>query len=521
MALDFSICRFKPYDIQRVGIEELFKWKDEAAGRVYGGCFALFDEMGVGKTFQVINAAQFLYLEQHIKRVLVIAPASVRNVWYDQELGELTKHLWADMPATVVWHHSRQLLWRKPGKLSPQPMTWVITNYEFIRREEHLEKLVKWCNASTLLVLDESSAVKGYNAEQTKSCIKLRKACGRVWELNGTPIAHSPADMYSQSLIMDQRILGCNSWYHFRGRYAVMGGFKQKQIVGWHDLDDLQRRLKPYVLRRLKTDSLDLPAKLPSVHITAQLTDKTWRVYKQMRDDMVAWLDQQNIAVAHQAAVKALRLCQITSGFVGGIEELPANFEVDDEGTPLDAAADVVEGTVEVGREKLDAVLELLDRHWDANANLKLLLWCRFKPELFRLLASVASEWPTLAIAGLHGGQKRADRQLALRLLDPRTAPSGPALVAGTPATGSMGLNLTAAHTVVYVSNDPSLKNRLQSEDRVHRGGQVYPCSYFDIIACGPAGQKTIDHRMALALKNKEDIAAWTVAAWRKALTEE
>jgi ATP-dependent DNA helicase len=84
-----------------------------------------------------------------------------------------------------------------------------------------------------------------------------------------------------------------------------------------------------------------------------------------------------------------------------------------------------------------------------------------------------------------------------------------------------MGLNLTAAHTVIYLSNDFSLKTRLQSEDRVHRPGQIYPVSYFDMIATGPQGQKTIDHLVAKSLMNKEAIADLTTSAWISALTED
>ena len=84
----------------------------------------------------------------------------------------------------------------------------------------------------------------------------------------------------------------------------------------------------------------------------------------------------------------------------------------------------------------------------------------------------------------------------------------------GTPATGSMGLTLTAAHTVVYLSNDFSLKTRLQSEDRAHSPGLVEHVSYFDFVAHGPNGQKTIDHGVVKALQTKESIANFTTSAW-------
>lgn len=83
-----------------------------------------------------------------------------------------------------------------------------------------------------------------------------------------------------------------------------------------------------------------------------------------------------------------------------------------------------------------------------------------------------------------------------------------------------MGLNLTAAHTVVYLSNDYSLKTRLQSEDRVHRPGQRNVVSYFDVIAVGPNGQRTIDAAIVKALRDKNDLASWTTGAWVAALRD-
>jgi hypothetical protein len=55
----------------------------------------------------------------------------------------------------------------------------------------------------------------------------------------------------------------------------------------------------------------------------------------------------------------------------------------------------------------------------------------------------------------------------------------------------------------------------------VHRPGQKYPVSYFDVVATGPQGQKTIDHTIQKALRNKLDIAKWTTGAWVSALLEE
>jgi SNF2 family DNA or RNA helicase len=459
--------------------------------------------MGVGKTRQVIDAAQILFQQDKIDRVIVIVPAAVRAVWYDQELGELAKWLWPEVHCRIGEYHQRNKFWSWAKNDRPH-LHWVITNYDFIRMPSRLAPLLSLCSERTLLVLDESSAVKNYRAKQTKACIKIRQKCGRVILLNGTPIAHSPNDLYSQGNLMHPSILDCRSYFHFRSRYGIMGGFRGKQIVQWQNLRDLQNRFKPYVLMRRKEDCLDLPEKLEPVVFTVSLTKESWEIYKEMRDEMIVWLEDK-VVTASQAVVKALRLSQVTNGFIGGVQDDEGFFE-----------------TKEIGREKIDFFLQWYKEQLSIEPDLKLLVWCRFRKENLRLCEDLKTIYgSTIEVERIAGGQKKQEREHALRLLDPRSTPNQPVVIIGSPQAGGLGLNLAAAHTVVYLSNDYSLKTRLQSEDRVHRPGQVHKVSYFDVVAVGPNGQKTIDHIILRALRTKDDLANWTTSAWITSLKKQ
>jgi SNF2 family DNA or RNA helicase len=346
--------------------------------------------------------------------------------------------------------------------------------------------------------------------------MELRKKCGRVAILNGTPIANTPMDMYAQgevltpttivgkTRILKPNILEVKSFFHFRARYAVMGGWQNRQIIEYQNLEDLQNRFKPHVLRREKRQCLDLPPVLPPVTFEVPLDKETWKIYKAMRDEMVAWLSSTNVSVAQQAIVKAMRLAQICSGFLGGIVE-----EVDEEEDRSEIApADVQE----VGREKLDFMLKQHKEWLIVDPNLKLLSWSRFIPELRRYLNEVSKTFPThdigcVAGKALLGSTKNKERDHAMRLLDPRTAPSGP--------------NFTACHTTVSMSSDYSPWKKDQADARVDRPGQIYPVSNFDIIATGPGGQKTIDHHIVKTRRNKEDINKMTASAWVAILMQE
>jgi SWI/SNF-related matrix-associated actin-dependent regulator of chromatin subfamily A-like protein 1 len=499
--------------------------------------FLLADEMGVAKTFQAIVAAQLLYLHGHVNRVIVLAPAAARHlVWYHPEMGELARHLWPGLPIRVTEYHARIRQWTRDEMDPATSLKWIVTNYDYIRAESRTLELLKYCDDRTVLICDESSAVKNHTTLQARAAFKLRKYCGRVWLINGTPIANSPGDMLSQGNLMHPRILDCPSITQFRAQYAVMapvlgpGGRARtnkwggviKVVKSWQHLDVLQQKFAPYVVRRLKKDCLDLPEKFPSIPLTVNLGHKAWAVYKEMRDECLAWLGN-HVSQSPQAATVVLRLAQITSGFLGGMEEI----DVVDHEANLHPQSDMLfqllnvhhKENKEIGREKLEFLLERLQEWWLEDPNLKVLVWCRFRPEILRLAQELRN---TIRgdVGVIIGQQTPKEREDAVRLLDPRTAVAGPAVVVGSPGAGGKALTLTAAHTVVFSSNDYNLETRLQAEDRTHRQSQEYPVSYFDLVAYGPSGQRTIDLDIIRVLTGKDHLATRTSAAWVKTLVE-
>lgn len=520
--LDLSRAALKPFAHQIIGVKAILR----------NPYFLLADEMGAGKTKQAIDAGQELFVRGQIDKILVVCPAPVRSVWFDKELGEFKKHLWPDLCSMLIeFHKGKDRIWSHGQPFKKPYLEWVVTNYDYIRSGDGYDEIIGWCKGQrTFVIFDESSALKNRSAAQTKAMIHVRNKCSRVLLLNGTPITHSPADMYSQGRLMHKSILECDTFFDFRARHCIMGGWEDKQVVQWQNLDDLQERFKPYVLRRLKKDCLDLPEKMPPVMLQMPLTAKTWRIYKDMRDDLVVWLSAQQVSTAPQAIVKVLRLAQITSGFLGGIEEEPglelgAPIEdrpqwLDfDEGGPLDMGTGPQ--TQIIGSEKLDYFLDWLEEALHKKPNLKMILWCRFKPELFRVLEAVQARFETVTTASMHGSQKKHEREATKRLLDPRTTIAGPLVAGATLGTGSIGLTLTAADVNYYMSLNRTLLHLLQSIDRTHRPTQVNPVSYYYALATGPKGQKTVDHVIFSALENREKLAEWTVSAWVKALTEE
>lgn len=545
--IDFSLARLPPYAHQRVGADAL----------AVSPTFALFDEPGVAKSKQVIDAACHLFVNGAINRLVIVTPSGMRGVWADSTLGELRRHLWESVYARITNFHARQTQWEHgigtTATMNAQApharLNIVVTGYEYLRYRPaeryrktrpdwpHLNRLLPYCDKQTWIIFDESSEINNWQSDQTRAAYKLRQRCGRVTLLNGTPIELHLLNIYSQARVMDARILDCPSPTQFKMRYAIQEQVKSRggkvlidpygkeitRITGWTDVEDVQRRLAPYVLRRLKKDCLDLPAKLPATTIPVPLS-ASWKTYQSMRRDSVAWLQACDVSQAPHAITKIMRLSQITSGHLGGVETLSFLNQQSDEDDDrlyeeLPESISATKSVQFVGREKLDATIDFVTRRLDADPNHKLLIWCCWRAELERTAKELRTLFSNVTIETISGGQKTSDRQRAVAALDPRTAPSGPVIVVGNPAAGGRGLTLTACHDVLRVSSDRRTGRFLQAEDRVHRPGQTDPVSYTDLVAVGPSGQKTIDAVILQAHRDHIDVAMWTTSAWVTALS--
>lgn len=462
---------------------------------------------GRGKTRTVVDAACALYQEDKIDTMIVVAPAGLRSIWADPSpvLGEVAKWLWPGLPHAITEYHAKTKL----TSWQPEGLAIVISNYEFLRRPERLDPLIAWAKGRrALLVIEESWGLQNPRSQQTKAVWKLRMSCQRVVMLNGT--LGNPSQQYAQFAILSPRIFDMN-FFQWRARFCRMGGWQAKQIVGYTNEEEYARRTAPYVLTEDGGD--DFARVAPPVYTTidARLTPETWKVYADLRDDFLAYLGD-GTATALQAGVRAMRLAQVVNGFVGGVEW--AEVDLLD---PLDTRSTMRSTVQELDREKLDALIGYLT---DVGCPSKVLIFTRFRPDVERTVRVLTETFPNHRVVPLYGGQTPEAQDEAKRLL----APGGdarPAIVVANAQSGGAGLNLTAAALCIFLANDHSLKNRRQAEGRIDRAGQTGRVTFVDIIASGPAGQSTVDRAIVSALRKKEDLAQWSIEAWRRCVMGE
>ncbi len=536
-----------PHKVHQLdGVVELCNDVNPARNRSVPRCFALFNQVGSGKTKETIDAAQILYLADEIDTVIAVGPGYARSVWADEDpaLGEVALHAWKTVPNVIHEYYKTytKIEWESG-------LNWVVCNFEFIRQEARLKPLIKQLRGRRCwIIVDESWNIKG-KSMQTKACIKIRDtSCDRATILNGTPLADGkPKDLFYQMKFLSPQILNCANFTVFKERYCVLGGFRGQNIVEYKNLDDLNQRVAPYVQTVRTRDCFDLPPMLPPLVINAPFSDENWKRYKEMRDDTVTWLGTQ-ASVSKQGVTKILRLAQMCSGFLGGLEEqqdwdadtlplfapsaatmpefLRKRYEQSqtpycqvEPQAPTASPAPLTVGptgpvTREIGREKLDALLE-----WFGGIPRpeRLIVWCRWTPERLRTTDEFRKLYPV--VESLCGGQTPDEKTAAKRLLAPGSKAVG--AVVGNQKAGGASLNYAGAALMIFLSEGPRLIERTQAIGRIERPGATEPMLPVFVLATGPKGQRTWDHHNFKALQAKDDMANWTVAQWVKILSEE
>jgi hypothetical protein len=327
----------KPFQHQLTAFE---RSKDMAA-------FALFMEMGTGKTKVAIDTAGHLFTEQKIDALLVIGNKGSYRNWVD---NEIPAHLPGDIPRYVTyWDSAASKPLQETYEDIMRPggyfLRVLVMNVESLAFKRSFALAEKFCKAfATMLVVDESTTVKNPGAARSKVAAKLGALCRYRRIMTGEPITNSPLDLYAQCEVLGQGLLGFRSYYAFRAVYADMvqisaGQRAFKKIVGYKNLDNLTRSIQAWSYRVKKEDCLDLPPKVYLTH-TVELTDEQRALYDRLREDALAELNGE-LVTAPLVITKLLRLHQVVCGHLtddtGTVHDVKNNR--------LDALLDVVEET--------------------------------------------------------------------------------------------------------------------------------------------------------------------------------
>lgn len=442
--------------------------------------FGLLFEMGCGKTLTAIAIAGAGYQMGKVERLLIVAPTSVVAVW-PKELQEYAKFKYT---CKTLLGEKKQRLKQIDDliKFPFKALKVAVINYESTWRPEILEKLKEF--DADMVIADESQRIKTYDAAQSKAMHELGDQARYKLILSGTPVQTAAIDIWSQYRFLDKSVFGDN-FFKFRGRYAIMGGYGNKKIVGYKDLEGLIKKEHSIAFRVTKDEALDLPEQTFETR-KIQFSQKEKNLYERIKKDSYAELDGGGHITATTVLTRLLRLQQLAGGFL---------------------VQDDAQKPQLVSRAKLDALADIIEDYVIGSGK-KLVIFARFIAEVKAIMELAGKVLPKeLKQVAIYGDIKKEDRGGIVKQFqeDPNTV-----LFIGQIDTAGTGITLTAADTCVYYSKNFNYATYSQSLSRIHRIGQRNCCTYIDLEAEG-----TIDELISKALSRKEDMAKTVVDNWR------
>ncbi|ARC67243.1 RNA polymerase-associated protein RapA (plasmid) [Bacillus licheniformis] len=258
---DFKSWNLKPYPYQKVGAHFL-------ADR---GRAAIFDGVGLGKTCQIIGAAQILINRGKAERVLIVTLNSLKRQW----AKEIEK--FSGEPAIAVYGPPAKRKKLIKGFASRRDVRYLVVNYETLRNKQYMDEIKKI--SFQVVALDEAQKIKSGVSDKYLG-IKPSQNAAACYELDyipyrfiatATPVQSKAEEIWSLFNFVDPNILG--SWEIFRERFCKY--HPRYGITGSQNLGELYYRIAPHFIRRTK-EMPEIQQQLPAVthsHVFLEMTE--------------------------------------------------------------------------------------------------------------------------------------------------------------------------------------------------------------------------------------------------------
>ena len=453
---------------------------DTLKSSAHRNLFALFLEMGLGKSKILLDNAGMLFEEGKISGLLIISPKGNLSNW---DVHEINKHLPERIERNVVvWQPNHTQKWAYEFEKMVKDDSDGVLNIFLVNVEAFAT--VKACKFveeflvthDAMMAIDESTTIKNPKAKRTKHLIKLAPLADYRRILTGFPITKAPLDLYSQCYFLSPNLLGFSSFYAFQARYAIthnkhMGRHSFQQIVGFQKLEELQESIKDFSIRKIKEECLDLPPKVYTRRLV-ELTDEQQKAYGTMKREALMVLNDELFSTMNMLT-QLMRLQQIVAGSLRN-----------EEGE-----------TIVLKNNRVQAVLDLLEE-----TSGKVVIFAVFRTDIEELEKAIANKFGTGSVASYYGKTPQDERQKIInKFQEPE---SELRYFVSNPQTGGRGITLTGASTMIFYSNSYDLELRVQAEDRIHRIGQEHSCTYVDLVSEG-----TVDEQILKNLLSKVKIS--------------
>lgn len=400
--------------------------------------FILADDMGLGKTTSTIIAA----LETGIEKVLIICPASLKINWQRE-----------------IENYTDRSVFIAEGKNFSTEHDFVIVNYDILKNFYDIKNketsLITQGNFD-LIIIDEAHYIQNGQAQRTKLVNSFSKNAKRLWLLTGTPMTSRPMNYFNLLSLIESPV--AQNWMAYAIRYCQgyqfnAGKRKVWNVTGASNLEELRDRTSRQVLRRLKTDVLDLPDKIISP-VYLRLKSK---LYEGLMGEYYDWYENKQDE-SSSLTVQFSKLMKVRQV---------------------------------IADEKINNTIELAENIIEQDK--KVIIFTNFTDSLNK----IADHFGKQAVR-LDGSTSKPQRQYAVDQFQENEKIK---VFVGNLKAAGVGLTLTAAEAVIM--NDLSFvpSDHSQAEDRAYRYGQKSNVSIYY-----PIFENTIEGAIYDILNKKKNI---------------
>lgn len=480
--VEYLINKLKEFDIKicgkltifedkntNIGLPEGFEFKTkpfshQLEGVEYGlkyDRWFLGDEQGLGKSKQTIDIAVARKIIYGYKFCLIVCGVNtLKWNWVNEIhthsnedvyiLGQRRKGTKIIIGSTKDKLNDLKLMYNMG---EPHPY-FIITNIESFRDKDIADTISDLCKKGIIgmCAADEMHKMKNPTAQQTKGFLKCLPDC-RIG-MTGTPLMNSPMDLY---VILKWLGYESHAFYSFKQHYCVMGGYGGYEIVGYKNLDQLTAQVREIMLRRLKSEVLDLPEKI-YVDDIVEMEGKQAVMYKEVEAGLKA--DYINGDIDLTNPLSALIRLRQTTGYPGILSD------------------EITESA------KLDRMEELVENCTSNDE--KVLIFSNWTQMTDAICNKLKSEGHKVGV--ITGETPDSSRQ---EIVDVFQNSSNLSVLVGTIGAMGTGLTLTAATTVIFVDEPWNKALFDQAVDRAHRIGQKNNITIYSIMC-----KDTIDERI-------------------------
>lgn len=472
----------------------------ELKGNLNG--FILADDPGLAKTVETFNLAVFNKNRFKYKHCLVICCINSAKYHWQEDIYTHSRGKFYPYILGTRRKRNGQLRYDTGGKEKLEDLQtghmlsdlteselpyFILTNIESIRykigkRYPIVEELIKLCNAGyiNMIAIDEVHKNTSPSSSQGKQILEIKKHTDRnvMWiPITGTPINSKPTDVYLPLRLIEGH--NYSSYYSWCKQFCVYGGFSNKDVVAYKNIDRLKYMLESNMIRRLKSDVLkDLP---PKIHFTEYVENTPYqkKLYEQIAEDLEN--RKEDIVCSLDPRSQFLRLRQVN----GAPELIDTSLVVDESYIRKNA--------------KISKVLELLENI--SQRNEKTIIFSNWVDPLRTLYKIISKKYKVCCYTGTMKEEVRQHHKQVFK-----TNPEYTIIIGTIGALGTMH-NLPEASNIIFLDEPWNATDFQQAEDRAHRADSKQRClNIYSIIT-----KSTVDERVHNIMYTKDGIAKYIV----------